>query len=121
MSIRDQVDFGITITRDLAEWVKDQRSLGKALPTGQFLFEMYVKKGDKVVLVKLNRLSYRYYAKFVEPDVEDYSVKLLRAIDPRVFNLISCEIEPYTLRYEFEHRDGVLIKHVRYSFTSMIY
>ena len=121
MSIREQVDFGISFTRDLAEWVKGQRSLGKALPFGQFLFEMYIKKGDKVVLVKLNRLPYRYYAKFVEPDVEDYCEKLLRAIEPRVFNIISCEIEPYTLRYEFEHKDGIMIKHVRYSFASMIY
>lgn len=121
MSVREQVDFGITFTRDLAEWVKGQRSLGKALPIGQFLFEMYIKKSDKVVLVKLHRLSYRYYAKFIESDVEDYCVKLLRAIEPRVFNLISCEIEPYTLRYEFEHREGVLVKHVRYLFASMIY
>lgn len=121
MSIRDQVDFGIMFTRDLAEWVKEHRSLGKALANGQFLFEMYVKRGDKVVLVKLNRLFYGYYAKFIEPDVEDYCVKLLRAIEPRVFNIISCEIEPFTLRYEFEHKDGVLIKHVRYSFASMIY
>ncbi len=121
MSIREQVDFGITFTRDLAEWVKGQGSLGKALSNGQFLFEMYIKKNDRVVLVKLNRLSYRYYAKFIEPDVEEYCVKLLRAIEPRVFNLVSCEIEPYTLRYEFEHRDGVLTKHVRYSFASMIY
>lgn len=121
MSIREQVDFGITFTKELAQWVKEQRSLGKALPNGKFLFEMYIKKGDKVVLVKLNRLSYRYYAKFIEPDVEDYCVKLLRAVEPRVFNIISCEMEPYTLRYEFEYRDGVLTKHVRYSFASMIY
>ena len=60
MSIREQVDFGISFTRELAEWVKDHRSLGKALPNGQFLFEMYVKKNDRVVLVKLNRLTYRY-------------------------------------------------------------
>ncbi len=121
MSNREQVDFGITLTRKLADWVKDHGSLGKALPNGQFLFEMYIKKNDRVVLVKLNRLSYRYYAKFVAPDVEDYCVKLLRAIEPCVFNVISCEIEPYTLRYEFEHKDGILIKHVRYSFASMIY
>lgn len=121
MSVREQMDFGITFTRDLAAWVKGQRSLGMALPNGQFLFEMYVKRGDKVVLVKLNRLSYRYYAKFIEPNVEDYCVKLLRAIEPKVFDIISCEIEPYTLRYEFEHRNGVLVKHVRYSFASMIY
>lgn len=37
------------------------------------------------------------------------------------FPVISCEIEPYTLRYEFEHKDGILTKHVRYSFASMIY
>lgn len=121
MSIRNQRDFGITFTRDIAEWVKEQRALGKALPNGKFLFEMYVKKNDKGALVKLNRLSYLYYAKFIEPDVEGYCVKLLRAVEPRVFNIISCEIEPYTLRYEFEHRDGVLIKHVSYSFASMIY
>ena len=46
MSIRDQIDFGITFTTDLAEWVKEHRSLGKALPNGQFLFEMYVKRDD---------------------------------------------------------------------------
>ncbi|WP_276345613.1 hypothetical protein [Daejeonella sp. JGW-45] len=121
MSIREQVEFGIALTRDLAAWAKVQRSLGRAVPPGKFLFEMYVKKNDKVVLVFLNRLSYRYYAKFVAPDVEDYCVKLLRAIEPCVFNAISCEIEPYTLRFEFEHKDGVLTKHVRYSFASMIY
>jgi hypothetical protein len=121
MSVREQVDFGITFTRSIAEWVKEQRSLGRALPLGKFLFEMYIKKDGKVVLVKLDRLSYRYYAKFVAPDIEDYCVKLLRAIEPKVFDIISCEIEPYTLRYEFEHKDGVLVKHVRYSFASMIY
>ncbi|SKB64016.1 hypothetical protein [Daejeonella lutea] len=121
MSIREQVDFGITLTRELAAWVKEQRSLGKAVPNGKFLFEMYVKKNDRLVLVFLNSLSYRYYAKFVAPDVEDYCVKLLRAIEPCVFNSIACEIEPYTSRFEFEHKDGILVKHVRYSFASMIY
>lgn len=108
-------------TREMAKWVKAQRSLGKAVASGKFLFEMYVKKDDTVVLVKLDRLSYRYYAKFVAPDIEDYCVMLLRAIEPKVFDMISCEIEPYTLRYEFEHLDGILVKHVRYSFASMIY
>jgi hypothetical protein len=121
MSLREQVDFGITFTRAMADWVKQHRSLTKAVPSGKFLFEMYVKKNDRVVLVKLDRLSYNYYAKFVAPDIEEYCMKLLRAIEPKVFDIISCEIEPYTLRYEFEHKDGVMIKHVRYSFASMIY
>jgi len=121
MSVREEIDFGIVFTRELAVWVNEHRSLGKAVPNGKFLFEMYVKKDGRVVLVKLNTLSYRYYAKFVAPDVEDYCVKLLRVIEPKVFHIISCEVEPYTIRYEFEHKDGVLVKHVRYSFASLIY
>ncbi len=121
MSQRDEMLFAIDFTRAMAAWVKEHKALSKALPESKWLFEMFCKKRDKFIKVNLNNLYYTYYAKFIEPDVEGYCMEFLRVIEPKVFSLISCDIEPYTIRYEFMTQDKMLIKHVRYSFMSMVY
>ena len=118
---REHVSFGRIFTGELAFWVRHNRRLSAALPPKSELISLHVTTNDVYATVDLKLFNEKYYKKFIEPDVELYSIRLLKAIEARVFSIIAGNTEPYTIRYEFHHHKGIYKKHVTYSFGSMIY
>lgn len=118
---REHVSFGGIFTGEIAFWVRHNRRLSAALPPKAEFISLHVTTKDVYATVDLKLFKEPYYKKFIEPDVELYSIRLLKAIESRVFSIISGNTEPYTIRYEFHYHKGVFKKHVTYSFGSMIY
>jgi hypothetical protein len=117
---RYKLYFASAFTLDIGFWVRHNSRLNKALPPKVELITMHITSQDRFISVDLKLFREPYYKKFVEPNVERYCLGFLRAIEGRVIHILSCEMEPYTIRYEFYYHGGVIKKYVTYSFGSMI-
>ncbi len=112
--------FATEFTTKINSWVWHNNRLVNALPRKGELIQMHIFSQDRYVSVNLKLFKEQYYKKFVEHNVEKYCVGLLMAMEARVIQILSCGIEPYTIRYEFHYHGGIIKKHVTYSFGSMI-
>lgn len=119
--IRYHLYFGGIFTDELNQWVKHNRRLNRYLPKEPELVRLHITLQDRYATVDLKLFKEAYYKKFIEPSIEAYSIGLLKAMEAPVMRILSRELEPYTIRYEFHYNKGILKKHVTYSFGSMMY
>ena len=90
----EHVSFGRIFTGELAFWVRHNRNLSAALPSKSELISLHVTTKDIYATVDLRLFNDPYYKKFIEPDVELYSIRLLKAIEAKVFSIIAGNTEP---------------------------